>query len=773
MSWVSYPYKNCTPLPCRLSLPGSPALEEPRVRVVASLAVVGVAVMLAGPVSLWAAERPVSFVNDVEPILAKAGCNSGACHGAAAGKNGFKISLFGYDPAGDHRALTRDMLARRMDLADPEKSLILLKPTGQLAHEGGKRFAVGSGYYETLVRWIREGARSDVETAARLVKIEVAPEYQVFAKPGGVQPLRVTARYGDGSSREVAGDARYVSNNEMAAEVDERGVVKLARRGEAAIMVRYGDKIAVSRVVVLDPASDFAWNNPPAENYIDPLVFAKLRDMHIVPSELSTDGEFLRRVWLDVAGVPPAAEEVRRFLADKDPKKRARKIDELLDRPEYAEVWALKWADLLGIRSEDPGVIATALTPREVWKYYRWIRESFAANKPYDEFVRELVTAGGRTSTNAPAMYYRRYRDATELTENTTQLFLGIRLKCARCHDHPFEKWVQNDYYGMAAFFSQVKLKPGGGFRDFAIYADAVAPQSEQPTRKVMLGPRALGAGAVAVGAEEDARRKLAEWLTSAGNPWFARAFVNRVWSYYFGRGIIEPVDDLRASNPASNDKLLDALTRDFVEHRFDVKHLVRTILNSRTYQLSSRTNRWNADDAANFSHQAVRRLTAEQVVDALAQATGVPEDFTTNVGDPGKPKIDFPAGYWVRAGQIPDAKVRSYMLTIFGRPQRDDPCECERHQEVSMTQALHLINGDSVDRRLNHPKGWLAQTVGQVKDDGQLAEAVYLQALSRLPNEEELALGRKALAGQAERLRAAQDLMWALVNSREFLFNY
>jgi hypothetical protein len=708
---------------------------------------------LAVPVEVkGVAARPVSFAHDVMPVLAKAGCNSGACHGSASGKKGFKVSLRGYDPATDYVTMTRGGSGRRLDLLDPDRSLLLLKPTGQAAHEGGKRFDRGSASARVLRGWIAEGARSDLADAPKLVGLEVAPAFRTFPQPGLEQQLLVRARYSDGGVRDVTAEARYSSSNDAAADPGEDGLVRLPARGEAAVGVRYGPLLAVSTLVVLKHDAAFAWNDPPENNYIDKLVNAKLKAVEILPSELCTDEEFLRRVCYDVIGLPPTPAEVRSFLEDKRADKRARKIDELLERPEHAEFWALKWGDLFKLRIDTTGDKGT-------WAFYRWLRDAVAANKPFDRLVREVVVAEGSCGENPPANFWRVAATPGEASEATAQIFLGMRLLCAKCHDHPFEKWVQKDYNGMAAFFSQVGRKPGSRRDDLVVF------RAEAPTQaKYLDGPE------VGVPADADARAALADWLTKKDNPFLARATVNRLWGQLFARGIIDPVDDIRSSNPPSNAPLLDALTKDFLDHDFDVRHTLRTILNSRTYQLSARANRFNGDDRTNFSHALPRRLTAEQLLDTISQITGVKETFRSRV--PGGATVALPVG-GLRAGQLPDRALTAELLDLFGRPRGESSCSCERNDEASMTQALHLINGKTVAARLADPNGKLAKLLKTPGlSDAQLIEELYLTTLCRMPRPNERELMLKHL-GEGDRTAAAQDVMWALLNAREFLFNH
>lgn len=698
--------------------------------------------------SISPAQEPVSFSNQVMAVLGKAGCNAGTCHGHASGKNGFKLSLRGYNPALDLQALTRDHAGRRVNLLEPEASLILLKPAGALSHGGGQRFAPDSKAYTLLERWLAEGARGDTAEAPAVERIEVLPDYHIVPQPGLAQQLAVTAHFSNGQSRDVTEWAIYELPSEDYAEVSAEGLVTTKAPGEAAVLVRFLGRMAISRIVVIQDKPDFAWRDPPVHNFIDGHVDAKLKTIQVLPSELSSDAEFLRRVSFDTIGLPPTPGEVRAFLADARPDKRARKIDELLDRPEFADQWALYWMDLL--RTDESGSV---MGRKGVWALGRWLRQAFDRNVPYDQFVRAFLTARGSQFKNPPAAFSRIARQPQLKAEGIAQLFLGVRIECAQCHDHPFDRWTQSDYNELARFFYQVRQKDGPDYYDEAqIYLE--------PERDPSVGLRFLDGSQTQWPGDRDRREALAEWMFGPARHWTARALVNRVWGRLFGRGIVEPVDDLRFSNPPVNEPLWNALADDFISQQYDFQHLVRTILNSRTYQASSAPNATNGSDRINFSHARLRRLTAEQLLDALSQATGVPEAFS-----------GVPPGY--RAAQIATVGTGSYFAKVFGRPLRRGTCTCERTNEPSLPQTLHLLNGTSVISRLEADEGTLRRLLASNLSDEQLVEELYLHVLSRLPNAKDRERSLEYLAASADRAQGAEDLLWALINSRQFVFNY
>jgi Protein of unknown function (DUF1549)/Protein of unknown function (DUF1553) len=694
-------------------------------------------------------------VRDVEPLLARLGCNAGTCHGAQKGKNGFRLSLRGYDVAFDYEALTNDVSGRRFNRAFPDQSLLLSKPAQVVPHEGGFVLDPSSRAYATLRRWIAEGCVSDVETTSRPDRVEILPPSPELSMPGNSQTLVVIAHYPDASTRDVTSEAVFASTMTDVATVTPEGKVSAARRGETQIVVRYEGQFGVAGVTVMGDRTGFVWQNAIEHNYIDSLVYKKLQHLKIQPADPCSDAEFMRRAYLDLTGLPPAPEAVRAFLADTTDQraKRDRLIDQLLDSPQYVDHWTNKWSDLLQCNKKYLG-------DKGVWSFRNWIRQSIATNRPYDQFVHELLTSVGGTYDNPATSYQRILREPNTATENVTQLFLGTRFQCNKCHDHPFERWTQNQYYQFGAFFAQVGIKPSPTAGSEVIFerrdgGDVQHPKSGQnvtPTFPVSYSDKSV---------QQTVRRQaLADWLTAPNNPYFAKSMANRLWSYFLGKGIIDPVDDIRSSNPPSNPELLDALTADFIRSGFDMKQLMRTICRSRVYQHSIKTNRWNEDDHDNFSHAAPRRLTAEQLVDAIHAATGTTPKFT-----------GVPAGF--RAAQLADAKVAAgEFFSLFGTPPRESPCECERKGEVSLGQTLNLINGPTIADAIIDPNGRIANLMKTNPDDRNIVEELYLAVLSRPPREDELAKILPQIAGTPEKAQAAQDLMWALINSPAFLFN-
>ncbi|MBY0589446.1 DUF1549 and DUF1553 domain-containing protein [bacterium] len=701
------------------------------------------------------APRTISYVRDVMPILSKSGCNSGPCHGTPKGKRGFKLSLRGYDPEWDHEQLITDLSSRRFNRSRPTDSLLIMKPTNEVPHEGGFRFGTDHRYYRVLLQWIREGNQSDVTKMTRANGIRVYPEHTTLREPGAWQDVVVVATYPDGSTRDVTRDAEFTASPDYVARVAEPARVQALRRGEVAILIRYEGNYAVKYLSVLDPRPDFVWSSPAAHNYIDHLVDKKLQRLKILPAALADDATFLRRVYLDLIGSQPTPEEIKAFLVETTPTKlkRARVIDELLDRPEFVDRWAYKWADLLQCNRKYLG-------DKGVWAFRNWIRQQVATNRPLDEFVREMLTATGSTYENPAANFYKVARDPLKAMEDTTHLFMGIRFNCNKCHDHPFERWTQTQHYELGAYFASVQRKAGLKPGEEIVYD---LPSGYEPVKhprtQAVIPPKFPFEHAGPYAAAPTLRQQLADWLTAPENPYFARSIVNRFWSYMLGLGVIEPVDDIRSSNPPSNPELLDALTKDFVDHGFDLKHLLRTIANSRTYQLSIETNSWNEDDKINFSHALPRRLTAEQLQDSISAAMGIPI-----------PVEGLPAGF--RASQLPDTAVRADFLETFGRPPRESVCECERVAEVSLKQTLSLINGPTLGSMLADPNGRLNKLAASGSADPTLANEIYLTVLCRAPSDEERTKAVEYLAAATSKAEGVQDLAWALFNSAGFLFN-
>jgi hypothetical protein len=706
-----------------------------------------------------AAPYPLTFRNHVVPVLTRAGCNSGPCHGSLSGKNGFKLTLRGYDPELDYLTLTRQASARRINRVEPGRSLMLLKPTLAVSHGGGKRFDPRSPEYGVIAQWIAAGTPAPADWDPSMTRLEIFPPAAQL-KPGDEQPLIVRAHFSDGHAEDVTRWAKFSSSEGAVASVSEEGVAKVQGAGEAAVSAWYLSKIVTARITSpfpnrIDPA---VYARAPRANFIDNLVLTKLTELNIEPSPLSSDTEFIRRAYLDAAGILPKPDEVRAFLDDTRADKRARLIDALLERPEFVDYWAYKWSDLLLVSSR-------TLPSNAMWSYYNWIRSSVAANKPWDQMAREILTASGNTLANGAANYYVLHKNPIAVTENVAMTFMGFSITCARCHNHPLEKWTQKDYYQMANLFSRIAVKNGTERGDLSVYP-ARTGEINHPRLNLPLAPRPLDGPSLRVNEEVDRRAFFADWLISPDNPFFARALVNRVWKNFLGRGLVEGVDDIRDANPPSNPALLAALTRDFVAHRFEVKHLVRTIMSSTTYQLSSRPTATNAADLKYHSHYLARRLPAEVILDAISQVTGVPENFP---GYPGR-----------RALQLPDAAVDSYFLTAFGRPPRVTPADSERQQEPSITQALHVINGDTINRKLAAKEG-LIQTLIDGKSDNRIAiDRVYLAALSRLPTDVEISTLSRAMDEAAarggpdsQRRSVLEDLAWAVLTGREFLFNH
>ncbi len=700
------------------------------------------------------ASPAVSFVRDVEPVISKLGCNAGTCHGAAQGKVGFKLSLRGYDPLFDHRALTDDLEGRRFNRAAPERSLMLMKPGGAVPHVGGVLTQPGEPYYELIRSWIADGVKLDLSTP-RVASIEMFPKDPTVPRIGMRQQFAVIATYADGTKRDVSAEAFVDSSNTEVAAVDKHGLMTAVRRGEATMLARYEGAYAASTVVVMGDRTGFAWAAPPAQNWIDELVDAKLKKVKVLPSQLCDDAEFVRRATIDLTGLPPTSDDVRAFVADTRParQKRDELIDKLVGSDAFVEHWTNKWADLLQVNRKflgEPG--AKALR--------QWIRDAVASDMPYDKFAYEVLTASGSNVANPPAAYFKVLRTPDAVMENTTQLFLAIRFNCNKCHDHPFERWTQDQYYELAAYFAQVDRKEDPKFKGQKIGGTAV--EGATPLAEIIEDGKAgevkhIRTGRVAPptfpftisdAPPKDLPRRVqvAKWITSPTNPYFAKSYVNRIWSYLLGVGIIEPVDDIRAGNPATNPELLDKLTKEFVASGFDTRKMIRTICKSRTYQLSIATNKWNKDDDINYSHALPRRLPAEVLFDAIHRATGAQSHL------PG-----LPTG--ARAAQLLDSNVElpGGFLELFGKPARESACECERSNTMMLGPVLAMVNGPIVSEAIKDPANHISKFVLATPDDGKVVEEVYLSVLNRFPTDKEKEDGIAALHA-ADRDHAVQS---------------
>lgn len=691
------------------------------------------------------------FENDIVPLLSRFGCNSAGCHGNANGQNGFKLSVFGSDPPADYTALVKEGRGRRVLHSLPEFSLLVAKAAGEMPHGGGARILRGTPEYETLRGWVAAGTPIGDPDAPQVVSIRIEPKERVLVGKGR-QQLRVIARYSDGREVDATAHAKFQTNNDALASVGLDGLVTAGDTpGEVAVMASFMNAVDSFRAIV--PRAEMIASYPKLveNNFIDTLVFQKQRKLNILPSELAEDADYLRRVYLDIIGTLPTPAEARRFLADKRDDRRAKLVNELLERPEFADYWALRFADLLMVDREKLG-------HKRAYAFHRWIRESLAKNKPFDQFAREIVTADGILDENGPANFYKVVPKAGEAASNLSQIFLGVRIACAECHHHPFDRWSQADYYGMQAFFTQVSVKPSSRGEILQALGD---PQTKHPRTGVTVPPQVLAAKAPSPLELGDRRPIMAAWLTSPSNPWFAKNLANRVWAHFLGRGLVEPVDDVRDTNPPSNPELLDALAKHVATSKFDLKQLIKTITASRVYQLSSHPNKTNEIDEINYSRGLFRRIDAEVLLDMVSQTTGIDEKF------PG-----MPAGY--RAIQLWDSKVNHYFLKLFGRPARASACECERNIEPGVSQVLHFLNSPEIQAKIGHERGVVAKLVKTKTDNAALAEELYLTFFSRLPTEKErTAAVRHLERNPTERRQAAEDLAWSMLNSLEFVFNH
>jgi hypothetical protein len=723
--------------------------------------------LVCGSPSVSQAEEPVSFRNDVMAVLSRAGCNQGTCHGNFNGKGGFRLSLRGQDPNVDFLTLTRGMMARRLNPLQPEASLVLEKATAVVPHEGGLRFPVGSDAYRILHTWISAGLPADGPSTPSLQKLIIDNPERFLVQPEVETTIKAQAVFSDGSKRDVTRLACFESTN-PAIDVSENGVVRSAEPGETTILVRYLNQQTTVRLAFLPRRPDFVWAKPSPASYIDEHVYARLQKLRMNPSEPCSDPVFLRRAYLDLLGMPPSAAEAKRFLDDNSADKRARLIDELLQRPEFADWWALHWADLLRIEDKQ-------LDKKGVRVFYDWIRDAVAANKPLNEFARELIAARGSTYNVPPANYYRALREADSRAEATAQVFLGVRVQCAKCHNHPFDRWTQQDYHRFTAFFARVKYeivdnKRKDKYDMHEFVGEQIVKMEKQgehldPVTKLALQPRFLGADTPALGPDDDRLQTLAAWIADPSNALFARTQVNRIWYYLMGRGIVDPDDDFRLSNPPCNPELLDALSKDFIAHQFDAKFLIRTIMNSRTYQAASRPNETNKDDVVHFSHALVRPLQAEQLLDAISQVTGVPAKFDGQ-----------PSG--TRAGQLPGGGVplrgkageADKFMRQFGKPERLLSCDCERSEDATLGQALQMLTGRLLNTAISQANNRLGELVKSDKSNREILDELYLMTVCRFPSDTERDALLARIDSVADHRRGLEDALWALLNSKEFL---
>jgi len=702
----------------------------------------------------------LSFVADVLPVLGRAGCSNGGCHAKPKGQNGFSLSVFSFDPAADFREIVKDERGRRVFPALPAESLVLKKPTLAVEHEGGKRLEVGSPFYQIIHDWISQGMLYRRAGEPELVGISVFPNEQRYPK-SVEQQLVVTARFADGSTRDVTHLADFSANEKEIAEVDETGMVRVGRLSdEGVVVVRYMGQVARARITVPTDRqfNDAVYAGLPRNNFIDDLAYTRFQKLGLLPSEACSDSEFMRRAFIDVIGLLPEPGEARRFLADESPDKRAELIDRLLDDPAYADTWANRWGDLFR-----PNIARVGL--KSAYTIDNWIRECFAANKPYDQMVLEILTAKGSTHRVGPAVIYRTRREPATLTTLFSQVFLGVRMECARCHHHPNERWSQRDFYQFAAFFAETKRKgtgispPISAGTEFIYHAPGGSVR--HPVSNEVLKPTPLAATPLNIPAGTDPRETLAEWLLTPENPFLARAMANRVWGQFLGRGIVHPVDDFRATNPPVNPELLDALAADFAVHDFDLRHLMRRIMNSRLYQLSSLPNKTNVQDTSSFSRFYRRRISAENLHDILVQVSGVESGFYNLRRD-------------ARSVELWTTRMDSALLESFGLPNSSENCPVERDDRPSMVQALHLMNSDKLQAKLADKNGRAAKLSQDDKPSDEVVNELYLALYSRWPSDEEKRVALEAFkSGGAKRHEVVEDIIWALINTAEFVFNH
>ncbi|MEI6164282.1 MAG: DUF1549 and DUF1553 domain-containing protein [Planctomycetota bacterium] len=697
-------------------------------------------------------EPPISFRTDVMPVFARGGCNTGSCHGAARGKDGFRLSLFGFDPAGDYQRITREFPGRRIDLGDPIGGLLVQKAVGGVPHTGGKRFALESALAATLVRWISEGAPDDSAVVPQLVGLDLYPPEAILDDSGTRQRLVAVARFADGTDRDVTDLCWYGSNNDSSAKVSPNGIVTTNNRGEAFIMARYQTITVGMPLVIIPKDLSFSFSEAIGNTWIDDLVDTKLKKLRIHPSSVCDDETFLRRATIDLVGMVPTLEQRDRFLADASENKRSVLIDELMTSKEFVEIWVMKWAEILQIRSSNNQV-----SPKGAILYHQWLDRRIAANEPLDTMVRELLVASGGTFENPPTNYFQLERNTLKLSENVAQAFLGMRIQCAQCHNHPFDRWTMDDYYGFAAFFPQIGRKRAADPRESIVF-DSGSGEVKHPIGNANVAPKFLGAETPKV-SDRDRRESLAKWITSPDNPFFSKHIANLTWTHFLGRGIVHEPDDARVSNPPSNDLLLEGLGKRLSDSGWDFRTLVRDICNSKTYQRSSVSNESNHLDTTHFSHALIRRVRAEVLLDVVSSVTQTKNKF------PG-----LPLG--AHAVQVADGKTTNYFLTTFGRATRDDVCSCAVSMEPSLSQALHLLNGDAVHDRITQGK-LIEQRMQEEQNNPDIIKELFIRCFCRSPDENELTDTLAIVESAPDRRQALEDVFWALINSPEFIFNH
>jgi len=736
--------------------------------IVAVLLVVLSSAFAAAADSATGSELP-SFRRDVMPVLFRAGCNSGTCHGSARGKDGFQLSLFGYDPKGDYFRITQQMIGRRVNVASPEKSLLLSKAIGAVPHTGGKRFDKSTQYYKTLLRWVEAGANDDAKDVPEVVDLILSKDRYVFEKTGQKSRLIVTAISSDGSQRDVTNLARFHSNNASVATIDGDGNLIASGSGDTNVFARFSRFAIGAEIIVLPPAKGFRWTNPPAHNYIDELVFDRLQKLRIVPSELCSDESFLRRVTLDLAGRPPTVEEYKTFMADQRWNRRKHKIDELLKADAFADYWTSLWAERLRLIGGNYAPTGTHVKAADV--FYRWIQKQIRDDRPLNDFVADMVTASGSNLINGPSNIYTMMVHAPRFSPKPfaadfSQVFLGIQIQCAECHNHPFDRWTMDDYYGFVSFFVGMKRKPGVESRERRIYYDKSAAPARHLVDRRPMPAKVLG-GINPAEHNGDPRYELAKWLTSPDNKMFSRNLANRIWAQLIGRGIIEPVDDVRVTNPPSNGPLLDALSKRLVESDFQLRSLVRDICNSRVYQLSAEPNDSNQVDTRQFSHAKLRRLRADILMDSVVAVTGVGRRFS---GFPeGTPAI---AVYPRVAGSTEGPKYGDQFFETFGRSSRETICACETKTAPTLSQTLHLSVGDTINSRLAS-SAKLKEILAAKKSTSETIDQLFILALSRRATTDELESILKLFGDDANHQSVFEDIFWGLLNSTEFAFNH